>query len=369
MEYRLVVVVLVIGAIIGYSINLFTEGLKTSTTPTTSPPTTTTITELVTKTIPKIITSTTTAVETKTIEKQYRLVVDAIGNLVELEEPPKTIASLAPSITEIICLLGSCNRLVVVDSFSTQIEGVPRDISDAGGYWSPSIEAIVEASPDIVFLCSGVPTQEQLGEQLLSYGISIFYLRCDRARDIDDILWDVEAVATIIGVDSEPLVASIRDRISRLRELLVATNTTPPSIVLIVYLDEKSIWVAGGGTFQDYIITTSGGSNSFSNLYGWQMIGFEHLVARDPDYIVITAMGPEDVEKIVDIVEGSLLAESRAYSSGNICILYGDAADVISRPGPRIADAVYLLASILYRGYLDVEVPEYLEGSYSCLGG
>ena len=42
-------------------------------------------------------------------------VTDDRGNVVSLAQPPQRIVSLLPSLTETVCELGYCNRLVGVD--------------------------------------------------------------------------------------------------------------------------------------------------------------------------------------------------------------------------------------------------------------
>ena len=369
MDYRLVVVILVIGVLVGYSASKLAGELEAKTTTVEKIVTVTETAPPTVQTMSVTIVETTTTLETKTLIHTVPVLVDAVGNTLQLSEYPERVASLAPSITETICILGECSRVVAVDSFSKKVEGLPGDVVDVGGYWSPSLEAILSVDPDIVFLCSGVPPHEHIGRQLIDQGVLVFYLRCDRSRHIDDIVWDIESIAKILGVESKTLVSSIRERASRLVEQITAANLTPYSVALVVYMDEKSVWVAGGGTFQDYVLNMAGGANVFSELYGWQMVGFEHLVAENPDYVFITTMGPGDVERLKSIVERTPLADSEAYTSGRICVLYGEAADVISRPGPRLADAAYLLAWIMYRDKLGISIPGYLEGSYVCLGG
>jgi len=323
-------------------------------------------TTTVTTTVPETVTATTTVVETHTRIEKRVVLVDALGRTVELERPAERVVTLAPSITEDVCSLGLCSRLVGVDSFSKSLLGVPSEAADVGDYWQPSSESIARLKPDLVLACSGVPAQEQMTQQLEGLGVKVFFLRCDRARSLDDIYWDLRAVAALLGEPqaADRVIESMRERIALLEERLA--NTTRPSVALLVYLQENGAWVAGGGTFHDTVVALAGGANAFHSLYGWQMVGYEELVSRDPDYIFVTGMTQADFNRTIELMEKTPLRETKAFQEGHVCVLYGAATDALNRPSPGIVDAAYLLASILHPGA--VEPPERLAGNYTCLG-
>ena len=78
-------------------------------------------------------------------------VVDERGVTVSLPQPPQRIVTLLPSLTEGVCALGACSRLVGVDNYSNSPNAVlalPR----LGGGLDPNVEAIVAVRPDAVLL-------------------------------------------------------------------------------------------------------------------------------------------------------------------------------------------------------------------------
>ena len=327
---------------------------------------TVTVTTTMRETVMSTVASTTTVTITSHIEEKEIVVVDALGNRVTLREPAKRIVSLAPSITEEVCILGFCNRLVGVDSFSLSIEGVPDNVTDVGGFWQPSTELVVSTKPDLVFACSGVPHHYALGKQLESLGVNVFFLKCNKALTVEDIYWDLRSIATLLGEPSlaEKVVEDIERSIREVSEKVA--NTTKPKVALVVYMDEKSIWVSGGGTFQDYIINIAGATNVFSNLYAWQMVSPEDLIAANPDYVLVTAMTSNDTDKIAKIFSETILSELDAYKNDRVCVLFGKASDKVNRPSPGIVDAIRLIAHILHRDL--VPEPESLKDSYVCIG-
>ena len=67
--------------------------------------------------------------------------VDDRGVSVELAAAPQRIVSLLPSLTETVCELGQCHRLVGVDRYSNYPAPV-RALPQMGGGLDPSLEAV-----------------------------------------------------------------------------------------------------------------------------------------------------------------------------------------------------------------------------------
>ena len=72
---------------------------------------------------------------------------------VTIHQPPQRIVSLLPSLTETVCALGQCQKLVGVDRYSNwpdRIAHLPR----MGGGLDPNIESVVAAKPDLVLMAT-----------------------------------------------------------------------------------------------------------------------------------------------------------------------------------------------------------------------
>ncbi len=71
------------------------------------------------------------------------------GATVEPARPPQRIVSLLPSLTETVCALGACDRLVGTDRYSNwpvQVRNLPK----LGGLDDTQIERLVALHPDLV---------------------------------------------------------------------------------------------------------------------------------------------------------------------------------------------------------------------------
>src|SRR5690606_9078747 len=88
-------------------------------------------------------------------------ITDDRGQVVTVPPPPRRVASLLPSLTEAVCALGECHRLVGVDRFSNWPDAV-KQLPQLGGGVDPNIEAIAALKPDLVLLSTSTRARERL---------------------------------------------------------------------------------------------------------------------------------------------------------------------------------------------------------------
>ncbi|NJS37084.1 MAG: ABC transporter substrate-binding protein [Brachymonas sp.] len=94
--------------------------------------------------------------------------IDARGKAVTFERSPQRIVSVLPSLTESVCVLGACDRLVGVDRYSNWPEQVKK-LPQVGGGLDLNIEAIIRLKPDVVLAA----TSSRAGERLEQLGIKV----------------------------------------------------------------------------------------------------------------------------------------------------------------------------------------------------
>ena len=90
-------------------------------------------------------------------------ITDDAGSTTHFERPPMRIVSLLPSLTETVCALKACDRLVGVDRYSNWPDAV-HALPQVGGGLDPSIEAVVALKPDVVLLASSSRASVRLRE-------------------------------------------------------------------------------------------------------------------------------------------------------------------------------------------------------------
>ena len=108
---------------------------------------------------------------------------DDRGVTVLLERPPQRIISLVPSLTEMLCELGACDRLIGTDRYSNYPEQV-KSLPKAGGLDDANVELILALKPDIVLLWASA----RIPQQLESLGLKVIALEPKTLEDVERIL-------------------------------------------------------------------------------------------------------------------------------------------------------------------------------------
>ena len=108
---------------------------------------------------------------------------DDSGKTVVLNKSPQRIVSILPSLTETICELGYCQRLVGVDRYSifpASLQNLPQ----LGGGLDPNIEAIVALKPDVVVMAAS----SRAGERLRALGLNVVALEPKTHADVQRVM-------------------------------------------------------------------------------------------------------------------------------------------------------------------------------------
>lgn len=125
-------------------------------------------------------------------------VVDDQGAKVTLAAPPQRIVSLLPSLTESVCVLGACGRLVATDRWSNWPESVRR-LPKLGGLDDANLELILAQRPDLVLLSSS----NRLAARLRALGLTVAELD---AEDLPQVQRLLTKVAALLGVPQQAAV-------------------------------------------------------------------------------------------------------------------------------------------------------------------
>ena len=259
------------------------------------------------------------------------VVTDERGVAVELARAPQRIVSLLPSLTESVCTLGACDRLVGVDRYSNWPASV-RALPQVGGGIDPNVEAIVALKPDLVLLAKS----SRITERLEALGIKVVVLEPRNHADVRRVL---DVLARLLGTgDAQRVWRDIDDSVT------AAAQSLPESAKRTrVYCEVNSApYAAGEASFIGETLARLGARNIVpASLGPFPKLNPEFVVRADPDLIMVGE------RSAVGLEQRPGWSRIKAVREGRICEFSAEEADVLVRPGPRMGEAARLMAQCL----------------------
>lgn len=268
---------------------------------------------------------------------------DSLGREVTLVALPQRIVSLAPSNTEILFAVGAGDQVVGVTEYCNYPPEAQEGREIVGGFSakSLSVEKILSLQPDVVFSAGAI--HQPVIEALEQAGVTVVAFD---AQSFDEVYQNILTAGRVTGhaAEAEKVVAEMKDRLAKVQAVVRQIPEQERPKVFYEIWDEP-LMTAGPNTFIGQMIELAGGINVFADVEEqYPQISPEAVVERDPDVI----LGPDShaegltAEKIA---ARPGWGDIKAVREGRILIVNGD---IVSRPGPRVVEAVEAIARLLY---------------------
>jgi iron complex transport system substrate-binding protein len=255
---------------------------------------------------------------------------------VEFARTPLRVISMLPSITETVCALAACDRLVATDRFSNWPAQV-RELPKAGGLVGAEIEMIVRLKPDLVLL----GRSQRISSRLAELGIASFVLE---ARSYTDIGRTVNMIGQILGLQDRAarLNDTIANAVHEVAEQETARNHGEgPTVYFEV---DPGPYAAGSSSFIGELLALLGARNIVTPELGpFPKLNPEYVVRHDPQVIFVS---PAEAPHLVERPGWDRI---RAVKEGRLCSFPPEVRDTIVRPGPRVAQGMRSMAECLKR--------------------
>jgi iron complex transport system substrate-binding protein len=260
-----------------------------------------------------------------------RIVSDDLDREVRMPERVGRAISLAPSLTEMIFAAGAGDRLVGVTSYCDYPASV-KGIEKIGDTQSPNIERIIALKPDVVFVSTASQLESFMGT-LGQQGIAVYVTD---PKGIRGVIKNLRTIGALFGTAevADQAATELGERVSRLEH-------GPDRLVkprVFVQISNEPLFTIGKDSFLTEIVTRAGGELVTQNVSGaFPKLSKETASAMNPEVIFLSDSDDNRVPNAV-------FARSPAVKNGRV---YRINADIISRPGPRLIDALEEFARIL----------------------
>lgn len=255
---------------------------------------------------------------------------------VTLQEPPEAIVSLSAAHVEVLYAIGAGNQLVAGDLFS-DCPAAANELVQLDSF-TPSVEAITALEPDLVLLFFD---PGGLRDSLEGAGITVLSLASPPT--VGDVLQQIELLGRVTGHSdgARTLSQGMTSRISEIQSSIPEDSS--PSVYHEV---DNTFYSVGPGSFVEDLYDILGAQN-IADATGepFPQLTQEAIIAAEPEVIILADEEAGESAETVSARPGwdAIPAVQNAR-------IYAIDPDIVSRPGPRLVEALETLAELLYGG-------------------
>ena len=270
------------------------------------------------------------------------IITDDLGNEVTIEVEPQRIVSMAPSHTQILYALGLGDKVVGVTeycSYPPEAQEKPK----VGGFSNIDLEQVVGLNPDLV-LGTSIHAQS-VGPALVERGLKVVLIN---PETVDSVLEKIVLVGRVTG--GEETATALTDELRERIEAAMGKAQKAENKPRVYWELSNDLYTAGPGSFIDDLITRAGGVNIAADAKEqWPQLNLEALILADPEVIVLAD------HPYGETAEGGKArpgwADISAVKNDRIVEVLDD--DLVSQPGPRVAEALEFVAKALHPELLE----------------
>ncbi|HEY3404256.1 MAG TPA: ABC transporter substrate-binding protein, partial [Ohtaekwangia sp.] len=243
------------------------------------------------------------------------------------------IITAGSAITETVCALGDCDKIVASDRTSLYPEHI-QQLPSIGYRTGINAEGILSLKPDLV-IAEKDYVKEAVLTQLSSAGIKLVIV--DRQLNVNDTRKFITQIAEALNKEAEgkKLIASIDADLAEAKTMLQRIATTP-RVLCIYNRGTATVSMAGKNTFAE-ILPYAGAVNAVTDVDDYKPLNTEALIAANPEFILMVSTGLESLGGIEGMLNVPGVAQTTAGKKRQIVAL--DSL-MLTNFGPRFGKAV-----------------------------
>ena len=261
-----------------------------------------------------------------------REVTDDLGRAVRVPQKVERAISLAPSLTESIFAVGAGDKLVGVTTYCNYPPET-ASIEKIGDTQTPNIEKIVALKPQVVFV-STASQLEAFFRTLDEQGIAVYVTN---PTDLEGVLKNLAQLGDLFGTkdSADKLVSTLRERVASVDRSVAGRQ----KVRVFVQISRSPLFTIGKTSFLTEIVERAGGASVTSNVEkAYPEFSKETAMALNPEAIILSES--DDNREPNDV-----FSSSDAVKNGRVIRID---ADLLSRPSPRIVEALERISSQLH---------------------
>ena len=270
------------------------------------------------------------------------VIKDREGNDVKMPNKLERIISTAPSNTEVLVELGLSDKLVAIDKYSSDVEGIKNDVKQID-FLNPDAEAIISLEPDLI-IASGHNKSGSTNDPLKlvkEAGISVVYI--PSSESIQGVYDDIMFIASITN-SKEKGQQIVDDMKSQINEIAKKGESVQnKKKVYFEIAPAPNLYSFGNSTFLNEMIELIGAENILKDENGWIAPSAESIIDKNPD-VILTNVNYTD-NPIEEIKSREGFENINAVKNNEV---YQIDKNSSSRPSQHIIKALNQMAKAIY---------------------
>lgn len=272
---------------------------------------------------------------------------DSLGNIVELEQPPKRVAALLGSYAETWLLAGGEVVAVTQDAYDERGLELPEDTVNLGANQQPDLEALFAAEPDLVLLTPDLDGQMGLRDSLEAAGIPAAWFKVETFDDYLNML----KICTDLTGRSDLYQKNGLDIQSEIDAAIASVPEGEAPTVLLLRAYSSGVRAKNSDNIAGAILKDLGAANIADSDSGLlEDLQMESILAADPEFIFVTTMGASQEAALESLDE--LLHSDPAWQT--LTAVKEDRVEVLPKdlfhykPNARWGESYQMLAELMY---------------------
>lgn len=251
------------------------------------------------------------------------------------------IITAGSAITETVCALGDCDKIIASDKTSLYPESVQK-LPSIGYRNGINAEGIISLRPTLIIAEKDYVKDEVLS-QLTATGIQVLII--DRAYSVEATKKMITQIAEVLNhqAEAKKVIAQIDTDLAESKKLLKKA-TSKPTVLAVYNRGSSTVSLAGKETFAE-IIVYAGAQNAFDNVSGYKPLNTEALIAANPEFIITTAIGLESIGGVEGFLKIPGVAQTSAGKKKQIVSVD---SIMLTNFGPRVGRAIKELVVLLH---------------------
>lgn len=224
------------------------------------------------------------------LEKNKENTLPVKEDIYTVTKTHKKVASLAPSVTEIMFDLGAGSMLVTRTDYCNYPAAAAK-ITSVGTMFEPSIEKVITQKPTVVI--AETHFKEDVLNQLKKAGMEI--IAFNTPNSMEETYASIKTIATIVDKNYEgrALISTMKGKIAQVS--LKTKNLNKPSAYIVVGTGEGGEYTHGKDSFMNEILNICGYTNAGADADGFKYT-LEKLIKKNPTYLLTPGWATETVK-------------------------------------------------------------------------